>query len=120
MKTMANNVSNSRTNVERAVREMQKDLDKGIDAIRTELKELKEKGPEAEEAVERSLSDLKEGFEDRLSDIHDSFDNAREGFDDAVETGRSTIQERPLMAVGIALALGVVIGLTLGRRNSKD
>ncbi len=114
---MANSLRNSEMNTERAVREMQKDVEKRIDAIKTELME---KGPQAEEAIERSLSDLRTGFEDRLDSMRESLDNTREGFDDAVETGRSTIQERPLMAVGVALAAGIAIGLIFGRRNNKD
>jgi ElaB/YqjD/DUF883 family membrane-anchored ribosome-binding protein len=103
------------------MKDMQRDFDKRIDAIRTELKE---KGPEAAESIERSLSDLRTGFEDRLGDVRDSLDNAHERFDDAVETGRSTIQERPLMAVGVAVGVGLLVGLIFGRRSigraSKD
>jgi ElaB/YqjD/DUF883 family membrane-anchored ribosome-binding protein len=113
---MAKSARNSRTDTEKIIKEMQRDFDRRIDSIRTELKE---KGPEATEAVEKSLGDLKEGLEDRLSEISDTIDSARETFGGAVETGRSTIQERPLMAVGIALAAGVVIGLIFGRKN-KD
>jgi uncharacterized protein YdhG (YjbR/CyaY superfamily) len=49
---MAKNSRNSRADTDRALRDMQKDLEKRIDTIRTELKE---KGPEAAEAVENSL-----------------------------------------------------------------
>jgi ElaB/YqjD/DUF883 family membrane-anchored ribosome-binding protein len=110
---------------ERSLRETRRDFDKRIDEIRAELKE---KGPEV---ADKSLGDLKAGLEERLSDLRESyetaretiesaresFDDARESFDDALATGRTTIQERPLMAVGVALAVGVVIGLLFGPKR---
>jgi ElaB/YqjD/DUF883 family membrane-anchored ribosome-binding protein len=116
MTNMANSASNSRRDTEKAVKDIKRDLDRRIDAITTELKE---KGPEGIEAAERSLGDLKAGFEQRLTDMRETIDDAHERFDGAVETGRTTIQERPLMAVGIALAAGVAIGLIFGRRNKN-
>lgn len=113
---IANTMANSARDSGRAVREMQNDMDKRIDAIRTELKE---KRPEAGEAIERSLGDLRTSFEERLSEISEGFDNAREGLDSAVETGRATIKDRPLMSVGVAVAAGVIIGLIFGRRIGK-
>jgi len=116
MTSMARTTKNSRNDAEKAVREMERDFAKRIDTI---MAELKEKGPEAAASAERSLGELKVGFEDRLNDVRESIDNARESLDDAVETGRSTIQERPLMAVGVALAAGVVIGLIFGRKSKN-
>jgi ElaB/YqjD/DUF883 family membrane-anchored ribosome-binding protein len=109
---LANN-GNSRADAERAVKDMQKDFDRRIDAIKTELKE---KGPEA---VEKSLSDLKAGFEDRFSDVTETIDNARESIEDAVEGSRTAIQNRPLLAVGAAVAFGVLLGMLVGPRR-KD
>jgi ElaB/YqjD/DUF883 family membrane-anchored ribosome-binding protein len=118
---MARSARNSRAELEIVVRDMQRDFDKRIDGIRSELKT---KGPEAAEAIESSLSDLRTGFDERLSYMRDSLDNAHQRFDDTVETGRATIQERPLMAVGVAVGVGVLIGLIFGRRSvgrtSKD
>lgn len=90
-------------------------MDKRIDGLRTELKD---KG--SGEAVEKSLDDLRASLEDRLSDMRESLDSAREGLGNAVEKGRTTIQERPLMAVGVALAAGVALGLIFGRRSRGD
>jgi ElaB/YqjD/DUF883 family membrane-anchored ribosome-binding protein len=111
---MANSSRNSINDAERLIRETRRDFDERIDAVR---KELREKGPEAIETAERSLGDLKAGFESRLSDVREGIDGVHESFDDAVETGRSSIQERPLIAVGIALAAGVMIGMILGRKK---
>ncbi len=116
MNRMAKSAGKWKADADRAVRDMQKDFEKRIDTIRTELKE---RGPEAVETVENSLGDMKADFENRLSDMRESLENARESFDDALETGMTTIQERPLMAVGIALAVGVVIGLLFGRKGKN-
>jgi ElaB/YqjD/DUF883 family membrane-anchored ribosome-binding protein len=112
---LAKSAINSRAEAESVIRDMQRDLDKRIDAIRSELKA---KGPDATESIERSLSDLRTGIGDRLSDMRDNIDNAHARFDDAVETSRSTIQERPLMAVGVAAAVGIMVGLIFSRKGA--
>jgi ElaB/YqjD/DUF883 family membrane-anchored ribosome-binding protein len=115
MNNMAKNAGYSRADAENAMERLQKDFEKRIDVIREDLK----KGPEAAESVERSLFDLKAGFEDRLGDVRESFENARDSFDDAVGKGRSAIKDRPIAAVGIAVVVGVVIGLIFGRTSKK-
>jgi ElaB/YqjD/DUF883 family membrane-anchored ribosome-binding protein len=77
-----------------------------IDQIRAELKE---KGPEAVESIEESLNDLKASLEDRLNDFHASID-------DQLEVGRKEIRRQPLLAVGVAVLVGVVAGMILGRK----
>jgi ElaB/YqjD/DUF883 family membrane-anchored ribosome-binding protein len=108
---MAKSAKNSRADAERAVRGLQNEFEKRIDEIRIELKE---NGPEA---VEKSLDDLKARFEDEFGEVRDTMQKAREGLDDTLEIGRSTIRERPLMAVGVAVVVGVVIGLLLNRKG---
>ena len=102
-------VSKLAKSARKEVKDMRGDLEKRIDGI---LSLLKEKGPEAVAKAEQSLSELREDLENRLTDIRDSID-------DTVETGRKGIQEYPLMSVGIAVGLGIIIGLLLGRK-SKD
>jgi len=114
MSKMAKNERNTRADVETVIRDMQRDLDRRIDVIKSELKE---KGPDATESIERSLSEMRTGFGDRLSEMRDGLDKAHESFDDAVQTGRTSIQERPLMAVGAAVVVGVMIGLVFGRKS---
>ena len=41
-----------------------------------------------------------------------------DGFEESVDTGRKMVQERPLMAVGAALAVGVLLGVILGRTTN--
>lgn len=91
---------------EASLEDVRRDLDKKIDQIKAELKE---KGPEAAGAIEESLDALKAGLEGRLSDIHASLD-------DQLEVGRREIRKQPLMAVGVAVLVGVVAGLLLGRK----
>jgi ElaB/YqjD/DUF883 family membrane-anchored ribosome-binding protein len=111
---MAKNQGISTTDAQNAVKDLQRDFDMRIDAIREELK----KGPEAAESVERSLSDLKTGIEDRLDSMRNNLEDARESFDGAIEKGRTTIKDRPLMAVGVAVGVGLLIGLIFGRSRS--
>jgi ElaB/YqjD/DUF883 family membrane-anchored ribosome-binding protein len=91
---------------EASLEDIRRDLDKKIDQIKAELKE---KGPEAAEAIEKSLDGLKANLEDRLGDFHASID-------DQLEIGRREIKKQPLMAVGVAVLVGVVAGMLLGRK----
>ena len=91
---------------EASLADIRKDLDKKIDKIKSELRQ---KGPEAVEAIEESLNALKADLEGRLSDVHESID-------DQLEVGRREIRKKPLMAVGVAVLAGVVVGLLLGRK----
>ena len=109
---MAKSVTKARADAERVVHEKQKDFETRIDTIRAEL-------VEAPEQVEKSLRDLKAGLGDMFDDVSKSLDSARENIDDAIQTSRETIQERPLIAVGAALAVGVAIGLILGSRRRR-
>jgi ElaB/YqjD/DUF883 family membrane-anchored ribosome-binding protein len=109
---MAKNARNTRADAERVVKDLHEDFDQRIDMIREEIK----KGPEAAESVERSLIDLRNGFENRLGDMRESLSDARESFDGAVENGRTTIRDRPLTSVGIAVVVGVLVGMIFGRR----
>jgi ElaB/YqjD/DUF883 family membrane-anchored ribosome-binding protein len=107
---MSKSVKKSKAEAQRVVHAKQKDFESRIDTIRAELVD------KAPEEVERSLRELKASVEDMLDDVSRSIDYARENIDEVVQTSRATIQERPLMAVGVALAVGVAIGLILGRR----
>jgi len=72
--------------------------------------ELKEKGPEAAGAIEESLEALRENLESRLGGIHASLD-------DQLEVGRREIRKQPLMAVGVAVLVGIVAGMLLERKS---
>jgi ElaB/YqjD/DUF883 family membrane-anchored ribosome-binding protein len=83
---------------------IRKDLDKKIDQIKAELME---KGPEASVDIEESLDALKADLESSLRDIHTSIDGK-------LEIGRREIRKQPLMAVGVAVLVGLVAGMLLG------
>jgi ElaB/YqjD/DUF883 family membrane-anchored ribosome-binding protein len=96
--------------VEGSIKELRRDLDREIDAIRTTISE---KGPAA---AQESLLALKGEVNRRLAEV-------RDGFEESIETGRRMVQQRPLMAVGAALAVGILLGVILGRKTngkSKD
>ncbi len=86
--------------------DIRRDLDKKIEQIKSELKE---KGPEAADAIEGQLDALKANLESKLSDMHESID-------DQLEVGRREIRKQPLMAVGVAVLVGVIAGMLVGRK----
>jgi ElaB/YqjD/DUF883 family membrane-anchored ribosome-binding protein len=108
MVVLANKENDSRRAAEQHIRETRRDFDKRIDEIRAELRE---RGPDAAEKVERSLNDLKKDLQNGFDDIHGEFD-------DELETRREQVREHPLLAVGIAVIGGVILGMLLGK--SRD
>jgi len=102
---MASKQNDLRSAAERTLRETRRDFDKRIDEIRAELKE---KGPEAVERVESALNELK-------ADLQSGFDEIHVSIDDELEAGRRQVREHPLLAVGVAVTAGVVIGMLLGK-----
>ncbi len=103
---MAKRDKGSEAAAEASLEDIRRDLEKKIDQIKAELKE---KGPEAAAAIEESLDALKSNLETRLDDFHATID-------DQLDAGRREIKKQPLMAVGIAVLVGVVAGMLLGRK----
>ena len=108
MVVLVNKEKDLRSAAERSLKETRRDFDKRIDEIRAELQE---KGPEAVEKVERSLNDLK-------NDLQNGFDEAHSRLEDELESSIEQVREHPLLAVGIAVMGGVIVGMLLGK--SKD
>jgi len=104
---LANREKDLRRGAERSLRHTRKDLEKRIDEIRAELEEI---GPEAADKVGRSLNELK-------SDLQGGFDDANSKFEDDLETGRKEVREHPLLAVGVAVMAGVIVGMLLGNKD---
>jgi ElaB/YqjD/DUF883 family membrane-anchored ribosome-binding protein len=93
-----------------SITELKRDLERRIHDIRAELVEGKTG------AVEESLDFLRNEFEQGLSDL-------RKQIDESVEPEREAIRERPFVAVGAAVAVGVIAGALLAvflGRKSKD
>ena len=106
---MAKKEKDLRGAAEHSLRETQKDIERRIDEIRADLKD---KGPEAVARIENALTDLREQLQNRFEYFHESFE-------DKLEMGRKEVREHPLLAIGVALTLGVMIGMLLDRK-SKD
>ena len=106
---MAKKEKDLRGAAEHSIRETQKDIEKRIDEIRADLKD---RGPEAVARIENALTDLREQLQNRFEYIHESFE-------DKLEMGRKEVREHPLLAIGVALTLGVMIGMLLERKG-KD
>ena len=97
--------------------------DKFTDEIRAnggdEERRIKELARRAEEAVRERAAQFREGaaqFRDRAQDY---YDDASEHFDTYQRYIVERVQERPLVATGIAVGVGFVLGLILagGRRR---
>jgi ElaB/YqjD/DUF883 family membrane-anchored ribosome-binding protein len=100
---------------ERYVRETRRDIDRRIDEISSDLKS---RGPEAVEKAEKSLNDLKEDLQNRLqAGLQSGFDEIQGKFEDEVEAGRKEVREHPFLAVGVAIAAGLILGMLLGNRK---
>jgi ElaB/YqjD/DUF883 family membrane-anchored ribosome-binding protein len=109
---LANNEKNLRSAADRSLRETRRDFDKRIDEIRAELKE---KGPESVDKIERSLEDLRQ---DLKEDLQDGYGEIHDRLGDEVEYRRREVREHPLLAVGVAVTFGVLVGMIV--RKSKN
>lgn len=111
MIVLANKEKDLRNAAERSLRETRRDFDKRIDEIRAELQEI---GPEAVGKVERSLNDLKN---DLKTELRTGLDDVNGMFEDELESGRNQVREHPLLAVGVAVMAGVIVGMLLGKNK---
>ncbi len=64
-----------------------------------------------EQSLRTAISDLKADFNRRIDDLHAKSDAS-------LENASKVIQEHPLLALGTALAVGVLVGALLGRKSS--
>jgi ElaB/YqjD/DUF883 family membrane-anchored ribosome-binding protein len=102
---MATKKKDSTRVASRSTGDARRDFDTRIDEIRAELKE---RGPEAVERVENALLDLKE-------DLQSNFDEMHGKLEDELEAGRREVRDHPLLSVGVAVTVGVVFGMLLGK-----
>ena len=66
-----------------------------------------------------SKENIEEPIKALRSEIEKRFNEVREKLDRALDSSKKIVEERPLVAVGIAFAFGIFMGVLLGRK-SKD
>jgi ElaB/YqjD/DUF883 family membrane-anchored ribosome-binding protein len=93
---------------------MRKDFDNRLEEMRKELqKDLKQTYKQGRRAVqdgEESLGDLRDDLEERMQ-------VARTRVQDTYENTEQLIREHPVLVVGGALAVGILLGHLLGSKN---
>ncbi len=67
---------------------------------------------ESEAKVSELVTSLRKDMDRRFQEL-----NSR--VTESMESGRKVIRERPLLAVGVATAVGLVLGLLVGTRNKR-
>lgn len=68
------------------------------------------------ESMAEGLGDAKEEMQNRLSD---AWETGREKFGDYAQATDRVIREKPYQSIGIALGLGVLIGMLLNRSQGR-
>jgi ElaB/YqjD/DUF883 family membrane-anchored ribosome-binding protein len=76
-------------------------------------------GPVADQ-VSGKLSDLKDRLTDARDKMGDMYDRARQGVIAGAKYTDETIREYPYYSIGVALGVGVLLGVFLGRSFSND
>ncbi len=78
-------------------------------------------GAEASQSVQEAASKALAALEAEAQKIMDQLQNAGKGAvdagEDAMTDAMGTIKERPFMSTGVALGIGVVIGILLNRKG---
>lgn len=98
--------------------EMKDDLRTDVDAIRRDLGQLRRDIGELTSGLVAAGQESLHSLNDRLkSEVKNRTEQARDAGHQAVEKTRHTIEERPLVSVGSALAVGLVIGYLLHRKS---
>jgi len=83
------------------------------DMVHTVGAQGKEKLIENKKRLEHALKTLRGEAKEKFDE---TYEFVREHGKECVEKGRQQIEERPLTAVGIALGVGVLLGLLIRRR----
>lgn len=76
-------------------------------------------GPVADQ-VSGKLSDLKDRLNDARDRMGDMYDRARKSVVAGARYTDETIREYPYYSIGVALGVGVLLGVVLGRSFSND
>ena len=87
--------------------ELKREFDKRVEEVRSEM------GEERHSKADEPLDYLKNDLGRVISDL-------RLLLDESVEPGRKIIREKPFLSIGIALGVGVLLGVILGRKKREE
>lgn len=92
------------------------DVADDLKKVIAEARELLEASGE-EITSSHNFTALRERLDEGIATVKTEIEKRREQLDDLGKRGRSEIEQRPYMAVGIALGVGALIGILAGRRD---
>jgi ElaB/YqjD/DUF883 family membrane-anchored ribosome-binding protein len=111
---LASKQDGTKPDLEDTIKELRKDFDTRLEEMRKELqRDLKQSYKQGRRAVregEESLGDLRDDLEERMQ-------VARTQVQDTYENTEQLIREHPVLVVGGALAVGILLGHLLGSKN---
>jgi ElaB/YqjD/DUF883 family membrane-anchored ribosome-binding protein len=70
------------------------------------------RGEDMSDSWEEALGELRKDFDKRFEEI-------RVRLDEKLDEGRNVVRERPLVSLGAAVAIGIIIGVLLGRKSKE-
>lgn len=91
---------------EDAIDDLRRDLERRLDEMQTKV----------DRASERSKRAILN--EETMANLRDRLDNARSKVMDSLETGDDIVREHPLIVLGGALAVGLLLGAVLSRKGN--
>ncbi|MEO6874486.1 MAG: hypothetical protein ABI222_06650 [Opitutaceae bacterium] len=76
-------------------------------------------GDSAGEATEDAMSSLRGRYEAMQERLSEAYDGAKKKVVAGAKYTDTTIRENPYQALAVAAGLGILVGVLLGRRNSR-
>jgi ElaB/YqjD/DUF883 family membrane-anchored ribosome-binding protein len=98
------NKNDIKASSEETARNLRHEYSKGTEGVQDAVNDLRDNVREAAENV-------REEYDRRVDQVHQQWDQSIDG-------SRKSVQEHPFVAVGVALAVGILAGLLI-RRNSN-
>jgi ElaB/YqjD/DUF883 family membrane-anchored ribosome-binding protein len=99
--------SNSTSSMESELKGEVDRLGKSVGQIKDDLKEL----------ANSAASHAREGYRTAREQVRHAYDSVRDRAHDQTESLRDTIISHPVASVGVAVGVGVLVGLLMSRRS---